>query len=206
MAKYLGSKLKLSRREGTDLFLKSGIRNIESKCKIDRIPGQHGYKKSRISDYGLQLREKQKLRRIYGILEKQFVNYYKKAVRCKGNTGEILLQLIERRLDNVVYRLGFASTRAESRQLINHKLILVNNNIVNIPSFLLNPNDLIKVIEKAKSQYRIKYSLELFKQREHFDWLETNIKKLEGIFKYIPDRKSFAADINEHLIIELYSK
>ncbi len=206
MAKYLGSKLKLCRREGTDLFLKSGLRGIETKCKINRLPGQHGYKKSRLSDYGFQLREKQKLRRMYNILEKQFFIYYKKALNIKGNTGEILLQLLERRLDNVVYRMGFASTRLESRQLVNHKLILLNNKIVNIPSYLVCSNDLIKINNKAKSYIRIKYAIELSKQREKFSWLEVNYQEMEGIFKFVPDRSLFALDVNEHLIIEFYSK
>ncbi len=206
MAKYLGSKLKLSRREGSDLFLKSNLRSIESKCRIDRLPGQHGYKKSRISDYGLQLRAKQKIRRIYGVLEKQFLNYYKKSIRLKGNTGEILLKFLERRLDNVVYRMGFGSTRAESRQLVNHKLIIVNNKVVNIPSYLVYPNDVIKVSYRAKNQDRIKYSLELFKQREIPLWVEVDFKKMEGIFKYIPNRNLLFADIQEHLILEFYSK
>ncbi len=206
MAKYLGSKLKLSRREGTDLFLKSNLRSIESKCKIDRLPGQHGYKKSRISDYGLQLREKQKIRRIYCILEKQFLNYYKKSIRLKGNTGEILFSFLERRLDNIVYRMGFGVTRLESRQLVSHKLIKVNNNIVNIPSYLVKPYDIISIVNKAKEQVRIKYSLELFKQREIPIWLEINIKKMEGLIKYIPKRKNFFPDIKEHLVLEFYSK
>ncbi len=206
MAKYLGAKLKLSRREGTDLFLKSGIRSIESKCKIDRLPGQHIYRKSRISDYGLQLREKQKIRRIYGILEKQFLNYYKKSIRLKGNTGEILLIFLERRLDNIVYRMGFGCTRYESRQLVNHKLIMVNNKIVNIPSFLVKINDVIEIVKKAKNQDRIKYSLELFKQRELPIWLEVDIKNMKGFLKYFPNRKNFFSDIREHLVLEYYSK
>ncbi len=206
MAKYLGSKLKLSRREGSDLFLKSNLRSIESKCKIDRLPGQHGYRKSRLSDYGLQLRAKQKIKRIYGILEKQFLNYYKKSVRLKGNTGEILLQFLERRLDNIVYRMGFGSTRYEARQLVNHKLIVVNNRIVNIPSYLVCPNSIIEVSFKAKNQERIKYSLELFKQREIPVWIEVDIKKMRGIFKNVPDRKFLSADIYEYLVLEFYSK
>lgn len=167
MAKYLGSKLKLIRREGTDLFLKSGLRDIETKCKkLDRLPGQHGYRKNRLSNYGIQLREKQKVRRIYCVLEKEFINYYKKSLKLKGNTSLILLTFLERRLDNVVYKIGFGCTRYESRQLINHKTILVNNKIVNIPSYLVNINDVIEVIDKSKKQDRIRYSLELFKNRE----------------------------------------
>ncbi len=206
MSKYLGPKLRLSKREGSDLFLKSLIRNIDTKCKIDRLPGQHGHKKTRLSDYGLQLREKQKVKRIYGVLEKQFLNYYKKALKMKGDTGVILLQLLERRLDNIVYRMGFGCTRAESRQLVNHKLIMVNNRIINIPSYLLSINDVIRVIPKAQVYDKIKYSLELFKQSESSSWLEVNITKMEGIFKNIPERKFLSADINEHLVVELYSR
>ncbi len=206
MAKYLGAKLKLSRREGSDLFLKSGLRDIESKCKLDRLPGQHGYKKSRLSDYGLQLRAKQKIRRIYGILENQFFNYYKKSLRLKGNTGSILLKFLERRLDNVVYRMGFSVTRCEARQLINHKSIMVNNNIVNISSFEVFPGDVIKVVKKSCNQDRIKYSLELSQQRELSSWLEVNYKNMEGIFKNVPKRILISADIQEHLVLEFYSK
>ena len=161
MARYLGPKLKLSRREGTDLFLKSGVRAIDSKCKIDTAPGQHGARRGRLSDYGVQLREKQKVRRMYGVLEKQFRNYYKEAARLKGNTGENLLQLLEQRLDNVVYRMGFASTRAEARQLVSHKAIMVNGQVVNIPSFNVSAEDVVSVREKAKKQARIVAALEL---------------------------------------------
>ena len=206
MARYLGPKLKLSRREGTDLFLKSGVRAIDSKCKIDTVPGQHGARKPRLSDYGSQLREKQKVRRIYGILERQFRNYYKEANRLKGNTGENLLVLLEGRLDNVVYRMGFASTRAEARQLVSHKAIVVNGRVVNIPSFQVSINDVIAVREKSKKQARIKASLELAKQREKPTWLEVDTAKMEGVFKRIPERFDLSADINEHLIVELYSK
>ncbi|QJC29994.1 30S ribosomal protein S4 [Enterobacteriaceae endosymbiont of Plateumaris sericea] len=206
MAKYLGPKLKLSRREGTDLFLKSNIRNIDSKCKIEQTPGQHGMKKSRLSDYGIQLREKQKVRRIYGILEKQFRNYYKKALRLKGNTGFNLLCLLEKRFDNILYRMGFSVTRSEARQLISHKSIKINNRIVTIPSYQLNINDKIKICEKSKKQIRIKAAIELYNQREKSNWLEVDINKMEGIFKYIPKRSDLSSDINEHLIIELYSK
>ena len=166
MARYLGPKLKLSRREGTDLFLKSGVRAIDSKCKIDTAPGQHGARRGRLSDYGVQLREKQKVRRMYGVLEKQFRNYYKEAARLKGNTGENLLQLLEKRLDNVVYRMGFASTRAEARQLVSHKAIMVNGQVVNIPSFNVSAEDVVSVREKAKKQARIVAALELADQRE----------------------------------------
>ncbi|GAA5218817.1 30S ribosomal protein S4 [Corallincola platygyrae] len=206
MARYLGPKLKLSRREGTDLFLKSGVRAIDSKCKIDNVPGQHGARKGRLSDYGVQLREKQKVRRLYGVLEKQFRNYYGEAARLKGNTGENLLQLLEGRLDNVVYRLGFAATRAEARQLVSHKAIQVNGQVVNIPSFAVKPNDVISVREKAKKQARIKAALELSEQREKPTWIEVDAAKLEGTYKRLPERSDLSAEINEQLIVELYSK
>ena len=206
MARYLGPKLKLSRREGTDLFLKSGVRAIDSKCKIDTAPGQHGARKPRLSDDGSQLREKQKVRRIYGILERQFRNYYKEANRLKGNTGENLLVLLEGRLDNVVYRMGFAATRAEARQLVSHKAIVVNGRVVNIPSFQVSVNDVVAVREKSKKQARIKASLELAEQREKPTWLEVDSAKMEGVFKRVPERSDLSADINEHLIVELYSK
>ena len=206
MARYLGPKLKLSRREGTDLFLKSGVRAIESKCKIDTAPGQHGARKPRLSDYGSQLREKQKVRRMYGILERQFRNYYKEANRLKGNSGENLLVLLEGRLDNVVYRMGFAATRAEARQLVSHKAIIVNGRVVNIPSFQVSVDDVIAVREKSKKQARIKASLELAEQKEKPTWLEVDAAKMEGVFKRIPERSDLSADINEHLIVELYSK
>ncbi|WP_233139401.1 30S ribosomal protein S4 [Aggregatibacter actinomycetemcomitans] len=206
MARYLGPKLKLSRREGTDLFLKSGVRAIDSKCKIDTAPGQHGARKPRLSDYGSQLREKQKVRRMYGILERQFRNYYKEANRLKGNTGENLLVLLEGRLDNVVYRMGFAATRAEARQLVSHKAIVVNGRVVNIPSFQVSVDDLVAVREKSKKQARIKASLELAEQKEKPTWLEVDAAKMEGVFKRVPERSGLSADINEHLIVELYSK
>ncbi|MFQ3248792.1 30S ribosomal protein S4 [Glaciecola sp.] len=206
MARYLGPKLKLSRREGTDLFLKSGVRAIESKCKIDQAPGQHGARRGRLSDYGVQLREKQKVRRMYGVLEKQFRNYYKEAARLKGNTGENLLQLLEQRLDNVVYRMGFASTRAEARQLVSHKAIVVNGKVVNIPSFNVKAEDVVAVREKAKKQARIASALELADQREKPTWLEVDNTKMEGVFKRVPERTDLSADINEQLIVELYSK
>ena len=206
MARYIGPKLKLSRREGTDLFLKSGVRAIDSKCKIDTAPGQHGARKARLSDYGVQLREKQKVRRIYGILERQFRNYYKEANRLKGNTGENLLVLLEGRLDNVVYRMGFGATRAESRQLVSHKAIMVNGRVVNIPSFQVSPEDVICVREKAKKQARIKASLEVAGQREKPTWVEVDAAKMEGAFKRLPERSDLSADINEQLIVELYSK
>ena len=206
MARYLGPKLKLSRREGTDLFLKSGVLAIDSKCKIDTAPGQHGARKPRLSDYGSQLREKQKVRRMYGILERQFRNYYKEANRLKGNTGENLLVLLEGRLDNVVYRMGFAATRAEARQLVSHKAIVVNGRVVNIPSFQVSVDDVIAVREKSKKQARIKASLELAEQKEKPTWLDVDAAKMEGVFKRVPERSDLSADINEHLIVELYSK
>ena len=206
MARYLGPKLKLSRREGTDLFLKSGVRAIDSKCKIDTAPGQHGARKPRLSDYGSQLREKQKVRRMYGILERQFRNYYKEANRLKGNTGENLLVLLEGRLDNIVYRMGFAATRAEARQLVSHKAIVVNGRVVNIPSFQVSVDDVVAVREKSKKQARIKASLELAEQREKPTWLEVDSAIMEGVFKRVPERSDLSADINEHLIVELYSK
>ncbi len=206
MARYLGPKLKLSRREGTDLFLKSGVRAIDTKCKIETIPGQHGARRGRLSDYGIQLREKQKVRRIYGVLEKQFRNYYTEAARIKGNTGENLLQLLEKRLDNVVYRMGYASTRAEARQLVSHKAIVVNGQVVNIPSFTVKAEDVVSVREKSKTQARIVAALELADQREKPLWVEVDNKKMEGVFKRVPDRSDLSAEINEQLIVELYSK
>ncbi|QJC30864.1 30S ribosomal protein S4 [Enterobacteriaceae endosymbiont of Macroplea appendiculata] len=206
MAKYLGPKLKLSRREGTDLFLKSNVRDINTKCKLEQIPGQHGFKKPRLSDYGIQLREKQKLRRIYGVLEKQFRNYYIKALRSKGNTGYNLLCLLERRLDNIVYRMGFSTTRAEARQLINHKCIQINDHVVNIPSYQVTPTDKIAVVEKSKKQLRINAALELSQQIENCVWITTDKKKMEGVFTRLPERLELSSDINEHLIVELYSK
>lgn len=206
MAKYIGPKLKLSRREGTDLFLKSGFRAIESKCKLEQLPGQHGTRKPRLSDYAVQLREKQKVRRLYGLLERQFRRYYKNAVRLKGNTGANLLQLLESRLDNVVYRMGFGCTRAESRQLISHKSIMVNKKIVNIPSYQVLPQDVISIREKSKNQSRIKAALELVEQREKPLWLEVNSSSMEGILKRFPERSDLSAEINEYLIVELYSK
>jgi small subunit ribosomal protein S4 len=206
MARYLGPKLKLSRREGTDLFLKSGVRAIDTKCKIDNAPGVHGARRGRLSEYGVQLREKQKVRRTYGVLEKQFRNYYHEAARIKGNTGENLLQLLEGRLDNVVYRMGFGATRAEARQLVSHKAILVNGQVVNVPSFKVAANDVVSIREKAKNQARIKAALEVATQRELPTWVEVDNSKMEGTFKRLPERSDLSADINEHLIVELYSK
>ncbi len=207
MARYIGPKCKLSRREGRDLLLKSGIRSHDSKCKSETVPGQHGRtRRPRISDYGVQLREKQKVRRIYGVMEKQFKTYYKQAARKKGVTGDNLLQMLESRLDNVVYRMGFASTRAEARQLVSHKAILVNDKKVNIPSYQLNPGDNISLSNKAQSQSRVKQSLEIAKNREECDWVDVNEGLFSGIYKAIPERDSLDTDINENLIIELYSK
>ncbi len=206
MARYLGPKLKLSRREGTDLFLKSGVRAIDSKCNLTTAPGQHGARRGRLSDYGLQLREKQKVRRIYGVLEKQFRNYYKEAARLKGNTGENLLQLLEARLDNVVYRMGLASTRAEARQLVSHKAVMLDGKVVNVPSYAVSPEQVVAVREKAKKQARIVAALELADQREKPTWVEVDAKKMEGVFKRLPERSDLSADINEQLIVELYSK
>ena len=207
MARYIGPKCKLSRREGRDLLLKSGIRSHDSKCKSETVPGQHGRtRRPRISDYGVQLREKQKVRRIYGVMEKQFKTYYKQAARKKGVTGDNLLQMLESRLDNVVYRMGFASTRAEARQLVSHKAILVNDKKVNIPSYQLNPGDNISLSNKAQSQSRVKQSLEIAKNREECNWVDVNEGLFYGIYKAIPERDSLDTDINENLIIELYSK
>ena len=206
MARYVGPTCKLARREGTDLFLKSGARPLESKCKLETAPGQHGQRRGRLSDYGVQLREKQKVRRIYGVLEKQFRGYYKEAARRKGATGECLLQILESRLDNVVYRMGFGATRAESRQLVSHKSITVNGAVVNIPSFQVQGGDVVAVREKAKNQLRIQSSLNIASQRADVDWLDINTDKKEGVFKRVPDRSDLPADINENLIVELYSK
>jgi small subunit ribosomal protein S4 len=206
MARYIGPKCKLSRREGTDLFLKSGVRSLEDKCKAETIPGQHGQRRTRLSDYGVQLREKQKVRRMYGVLEKQFRAYYKEAARLKGATGENLLQLLESRLDNVVYRIGFGSTRSESRQLVSHKSILVNGEVVNIASYQVQEGDVISVREKAKEQLRIKSALDLAATRAPSEWIEVNVSKLEGQFKQKPERTELPAEINESLIVELYSK
>jgi len=206
MARYIGPKCKLSRREGTDLFLKSGARALDSKCKVETAPGQHGQRRGRLSDYGLQLREKQKVRRTYGVLEKQFRNYYKEAARLKGATGENLLQLLETRLDNVVYRMGFGSTRAEARQIVSHKAIQVNGRTVNIASFQIAPGDVVSIREGAKAQLRIQNALELSKNRAAVEWVEVDEKKLEGTFKAVPERSDLSAEINENLIVELYSK
>lgn len=206
MARYIGPTCKLSRREGTDLFLKSGIRALDSKCKVESAPGQHGARRTRLSEYGVQLREKQKVRRIYGVLEKQFRNYYKEAARLKGATGENLLVLLESRLDSVAYRMGFGSTRAEARQLVSHKAISVNGKTVNVASYKVQAGDVIAIREKAKGQLRIKQSLDISAQRTDVDWVDVNTEKLEGVFKRVPERQDLPAEINENLIVELYSK
>jgi small subunit ribosomal protein S4 len=206
MARYLGPKCKLSRREGTDLFLKSGLRPLESKCKLDVPPGGAAQRRPRFSDYGLQLREKQKLRRMYGVLERQFRNYYKKAAQLKGSTGENLLQLLEGRLDNIIYRMGFATTRAEARQLVSHKGIEVNGRVVNIPSLQVNAGDAIGIRKKAKKQLRIQHALEMASQIGLPDWVDVDAKKMAGVLKSLPDREDILPDINENLVVELYSK
>ena len=206
MARYIGPTCKLSRREGTDLYLKSRGTSLEKKCKLAKLPGQHGESKNRLSDYGVQLREKQKVRRIYGVLERQFRNYFKESARRKGSTGENLLKLLEGRLDNVVYRMGFAATRAEARQLVSHKAIRVNEQIVNIPSYQVQPGDKIAVRDRAKKQVRIQDALAVAAQQGFAVWVEVDKDKFEGIFKSVPDRSDLPAEINESLIVELYSK
>lgn len=207
MARYIGPKAKLSRREGTDLFLKSARRSLDSKCKLDSKPGQHGRTSgARTSDYGNQLREKQKVKRIYGILERQFRRYFAEAERRKGNTGETLLKLLESRLDNVAYRMGFGSTRAEARQLVSHKAFTVNGTVVNIASYQVKSGDVVAVREKAKKQARILEALSLAEQVGLPSWVSVDAKKMEGTFKSAPDRSEIAADVNESLIVELYSR
>ncbi len=206
MAKYTGPKCKLSRRENDDLLLKSGVRSLDSKCKLDTQPGQHGAKRGRLTDYGIQLRAKQKLKRIYGVLEKQFRNYYKKAARMKGSTGENLLQLLEQRLDNVVYRMGLASTRAEARQLVNHKAVVVDGQVVNIPSYLIKPGQVVEIREKAKGQDRIKAALGLSEQRATCEWVNIDSKAMKGGLSALPRLEDLPVDYNVHLVVELYSK
>ena len=207
MARYLGPKCKLSRREGTDLFLKSGIKPIENKCKLNSIPGSKvGSRRERLSDYGNQLREKQKLRRMYGVMEKQFRNYYKKASKLKGSTGENLLKLLEGRLDNMVYRMGFAVTRAEARQLVSHKSIMVNGKVINIPSYQVNASDEISVTDKGKDQLRVKNAVNISSQLGISEWLSVDQKKLKGIVNSIPEREDILPDIQENLVVEFYSK
>lgn len=206
MARYLGPRCKLSRRERADLSLLSGVRSLDSKCKLDTPPGVHGARRGRVTEYGAQKREKQKLRRIYGVLERQFRNYFNRASRLKGSTGENLLKLLETRLDNVVYKMGFSSTRAEARQLVSHKAILVNGRVVNIPSYSVVPGDTISVKEGAKGQIRIQGALALAQAKPACSWLDVNLNDLQGVFKQMPERSDLPLDINENLIVELYSK
>jgi len=208
MARYTGPTCKLARREGVDLNLKSPARGLESKCKLNQPPGQHGdSRRQRLSDYALQLREKQKVRRMYGVLEKQFRNYYKEAARRKGATGENLLQLLESRLDNVVYRLGFAVTRAQARQLVSHKSILVNGEVVNIPSYQVQPEDRVSIREKARKQLRIQEAITVARELDLVPaWIDVDFEKMDGVFKSAPEREDLPPDINENLIVELYSK
>ncbi len=206
MARYIGPKCKLSRREGTDLFLKARGKSLEAKCKLDQPPGQHGSKRGRLSDYATQLREKQKMRRIYGVLERQFRNYYAAAAQKKGSTGENLLSLLESRLDNVVYRMGFAATRAEARQLVSHKAILVNGRVLNIPSYQVASGDVVSIREKARGQQRVKDALQVSEQYGFPSWVDVDVQKMAGTFKSTPDRSELGSDINEQLVVELYSK
>jgi len=206
MARYTGPTCKLARREGTDLSLKSRARALDTKCNLEKLPGQAGDRRRRLSDYGVQLREKQKVRRIYGLMERPFRNYYKRAAQTKGATGENLLQMLERRLDNVVYRMGFGSTRSEARQLVSHKGILVNGQVVNIPSYTVSAEDQVEVRDKAKKQVRVQNALALAEQYGFPEWVEVDTKGLKGVFKRVPDRSDLPADINESLIVELYSK
>jgi small subunit ribosomal protein S4 len=207
MARYTGPKCKLSRREGTDLFLKSARRPLESKCKFDSKPGQHGRTSgARTSDYGLQLREKQKLKRMYGVLEKQFRKYFVEAERRKGNTGETLIQLLESRLDNVVYRMGFGSTRAEARQLVAHRAIEMNGRTADVPSMMVKAGDVVTIREKAKKQIRIKESIDLAMGIGLPQWVQVDTTALSGVFKQVPDRADVARDINESMVVELYSR
>jgi len=208
MARYIGPTCKLARREGVDLELKSPARGLESKCKLNQPPGQHGAsRRVRLSDYALQLREKQKVRRVYGVLERQFRNYYKLAAKQRGATGENLLRLLESRLDNVVYRMGFAVTRAQARQMVTHKAIAVNGQTVNIPSYRVKPEDVVAIRDKAKQQLRVKEAVTLSQEMNLVPaWIEVDPTKLEGVFKAYPDRDELSSDINENLIVELYSK
>jgi small subunit ribosomal protein S4 len=207
MARYTGPKCKLARREGTDLFLKSGVKPIESKCKFTVPPGGiKGERRTRLSDYGLQLREKQKLRRMYGVLERQFANYYEEAARKSGATGENLLKLLECRLDNVVYRMGFAATRAEARQLVSHKALSVNEQVVSIASYQCKAGDIVQIRDKSKKQLRIQGALTVAQQVGFPEWVEVNDKEMRGVFKAVPAREDVLPDINENLVVELYSK
>ncbi|MDI9346949.1 MAG: 30S ribosomal protein S4 [Methylacidiphilales bacterium] len=206
MARYLGPSCRLSRREGVDLEFKSGLRSIESKCRFSKLPGRFSEQKTKPSEYCTQLREKQKLKRTYGLLERQFSIYYKKSLKLKGNTGENIFKMLEQRLDNVVYRMGFATTRAEARQLVSHRLILINNNYVTIPSFQVKAGDIVKIKQTAQSQSRIKTSLDLVVNKGIPEWLEVDKGKYSGVFLRSPNRSELSSDINESLIIELYSK
>jgi small subunit ribosomal protein S4 len=206
MARYLGPTCKLSRREGTDLFLKARGKSLESKCKLDQQPGQHGSKRARLTDYATQLREKQKMRRIYGVLERQFRNYYQTAAQRKGSTGENLLNILESRLDNVVYRMGFAATRAEARQLVSHKAVAVNDKVLNIPSYQVRGGDVISIREKAKNQQRVKDALQVSEQYGFPSWVEVDAQQMRGTFKSTPDRSELGTELNEQLVVELYSK
>lgn len=205
MARYTGPRLRLSRREGTDLLLTTGTRSIESKCKFENKPGNSN-PRGRLSDYGTQLREKQKVKRLYGLLERQFRNYYLKAAKLKGNTGENLLNLLESRLDNVVYRMGFATTRAEARQIVTHKSVEVNGKSVNIPSFSVKPEDEVSIRDKSKEQLRIKAAIQLAKNKDKLSWMDVSLDEMKGKFLNFPDRSELSSEINENLIIELYSK
>jgi len=206
MARYTGPRCKLSRREGTDLFFTSGVKSYDAKCHSEQVPGQHGQRRGRLSDYGVQLREKQKVRRMYGVLEKQFKNYYKKAAQTKGSTGDNLLRLLESRLDNVAYRMGFGSTRSEARQLVNHGAVLVNGKRVDIASYQILSGDVVSIREKAKKQVRIKLALELSEQRSAVPWMTVNSGDMSGTFNAVPERDELPQEINEHLIVEFYSK
>jgi small subunit ribosomal protein S4 len=206
MARYIGPKCKLMRREGTDLYLKSRARSVDSKCNMEKVPGQSGDRRRRLSDYGVQLREKQKVRRLYGVLERQFRNYYKEADRVKGPTGENLLVLLESRLDNVVYRMGFGATRSEARQLVSHKAVEVNGKVVNVASYRVKPEDQVSIREAAKKQERIKSSISMAEQYGMPEWMEVDGNAMKGTFKRHPDRAELPAEINEQLIVELYSK
>ncbi|MGC1855065.1 MAG: 30S ribosomal protein S4 [Candidatus Aquirickettsiella sp.] len=206
MCRYRGPTCKLARRLGTDLQLKSGIRALDSKCKLATPPGMHGAKRGRLSEFGVLFRQKQLIRRTYGILEGQFRIYYTKAAKCKGITGENLLKLLECRLDNVIFRMGFSATRAEGRQLVSHRSIKVNGNIVNIPSYQVNAGDVIEIKEKSKSQTRIQAALELAKQKPQPGWIDVDSTKLQGIVKLIPERSELPLEFNENLVVEYYSK
>ncbi len=209
MARYIGPTCKLARREGADLSLKSPARALDSKCKLEQKPGQHGpvARRGKLSDYALQLREKQKVKRIYGLLERQFRNYYKKASTRKGNTGETLLQLLEQRLDNVIYRMGFAVTRPQARQIVSHRGVLVNGKIVNLPSYQVKAGDQIALTERAQKQLRIQEAATMSQDMDLVpNWIEVDAKKFTGVFKAVPERSDLPSDINEALIVELYSK